>query len=135
VLVLTARLSVDPDRTVAFEALARELWEATHRSEHGCRRYEYVRLPEPGAYLVLMMFDDHDAFLAHQASEHHIRIAGGPMRELVRSVEIDFGAPVEGAFGSIDGVEPDTLDDLRVDGELVEHYRRRYPPPDFSRWR
>ena len=127
-LVVTARITVDPARVDAFDALARELWEATHRLEPGCRRYEYVRLAEPGAYLVSMVFDDHDAFVLHQASDHHTRIASGPMRELMRSIEISMGEPVDGAFGTIVGAAPGPL---TVDADLVEHYRTRYPQPDF----
>lgn len=127
-LVVTARITVDPARVDEFDALARELWEATHRLEPGCRRYEYVRLVEPGAYLVSMVFDDHDAFVVHQASDHHTRIASGPMRELVRSIDIVMGEPVAGAFGTIDGAAPGPL---TVDAELAERYRTRYPPPAF----
>jgi len=131
VLVLTARLTVDPERVEDFEALARELWESTHRLEPGCRRYEYVRLPERGVYLALMVFDDHDAFLVHQASDHHTRIAGGPMRDLISSFAIEFGQPVEGAFGAPRDATPTRLD---VDPAKRDHYLARYPSPDFSGW-
>lgn len=130
-LALTARVTVDPERVEEFEALARELWESTHRFEPGCRRYEYVRLSEPGVYLSVMVFDDHDAFIAHQASEHHTQIAGGAMRDLVRSVDIEFGLPVAGAFGVPDGA---AMAPLEVDPATRDQYLARYPPPDFSGW-
>ncbi len=129
--VVTARLTVDPDRIEAFESLARELWEVTLRSEPGCRRYEYVRLPERGAYITLMTFDDHDAFLTHQASDHHMAIAGGLMREFVRSIELGFGESVDGAFGLIEGAAPGPID---VDETMRAHYAGRYPAPDFGAW-
>jgi quinol monooxygenase YgiN len=131
VLVVIARLTVDPDRIEEFESLAQQLREATLRSEPGCRRYEYVRVPERGAYLTLMTFDDHDAFLAHQASAHHTAIAGGLMRGLIRSVGLEFGAPVDGAFGPLDGAEPGPIE---VDDGLRAHYADRYPLPDFDGW-
>lgn len=130
-LLLQARITVDPERAVEFEALARQLWEATHRGEPGCRRYEYVRLETPGEYLALMAFDDHEAFLVHQASEHHAAIAGGAMRAVVRAVRIEFGQPVDGAFGVVDGADPQPL---HVDPALRDHYAERYPPPDFGGW-
>lgn len=129
--VVTARLTVDPDRIDEFEALARQLWEETHRREPGCRRYEYVRLPERGHYLALMTFDDHDAFLAHQASAHHTAIAAGPMRPLVTGIVLEFGAAVEGASGTVDAPGTQPLD---VDPALREHYAARYPAPDFGAW-
>lgn len=130
-LVVTARLAVDPDRIDEFEALARRLWEETHRREPGCRRYEYVRLPERGHYLTLMTFDDHDAFLQHQASAHHTEIAAGPMRELVTGIVLEFGETVTGASGTVDapGSEP-----LALDPALRLHYTVRYPAPDFGAW-
>jgi quinol monooxygenase YgiN len=131
VFVVTARLTVDPDRIDEFEALARQLWEETHRRERGCRRYEYVRMPERGHYLTVMTFDDRAAFLAHQASSHHMEIAAGPMRPLVTGIELEFGVTLDGASGTVDapGTEP-----LDVDPALREHYAVRYPAPDFSAW-
>lgn len=130
-LVVTARLTVDPDRIDEFEELARQLWSETLRREPGCRRYEYVRLTDRGHYLTLMTFDDHDAFLTHQASAHHTAIAAGPMRELVTGIVLDLGETVDGASGSVDspGAEP-----LSVDPALRVHYAVRYPAPDFGAW-
>lgn len=130
-LVLHVRITVDPDRIAEFELLARRLWDATHRLEPGCRRYEYVRLETPGEYLALMAFDDYEAFLTHQASEHHTDIAAGAMRAVVREVRIEFGEPVAGAFGVVDGADPQPL---HVDPALRDQYAERYPPPDFNRW-
>jgi quinol monooxygenase YgiN len=131
VLVVTARLTVDPDRIDEFETHARRLWEETHRREPGCRRYEYVRLPGRGHYLTLMTFDDHAAFLTHQASAHHMEIAAGPMRELVTSIVLELGETVAGAAGTV--ADPATAP-LDVDPALVQHYAARYPAPDFSGW-
>lgn len=130
-LVVHARLTVDPGRVAEFEALARELWQATHALEAGCRRYEYMRLPERGRYLTIMLFDGYDAFLAHQASDHHLGIAGGPMRELIRSVDIEFGLPVDGAFGHPDVGQRGPL---VIDADTRDYYGNRYPAPDFSGW-
>jgi quinol monooxygenase YgiN len=130
-LFVQARLSVDPDRIEEFESLARELWDATHRLEPRCRRYEYIRLSEPGHYLTNMVFADHDAFVVHQASDHHRAIAGGPMRELIRSLDIAYGRTVAGAFGAPDVPPPGPL---LVDEERRALYAARYPPADFTGW-
>jgi quinol monooxygenase YgiN len=129
--VVIARLAVDLDRIDEFEVLARQLWDATLRHEPGCRRYEYVRLPERGAYLALMTFDDRAAFLVHQASRHHTAIAGGQMRDLVQSMSLEFGEPVAGAFGQPAGAAPGPI---TVDAELSAYYADRYPAPDFGGW-
>lgn len=130
-LVVTARLTVDPDRIEEFEELARQLWSETHRREPGCRRYEYVRLPERGHYLTLMTFDDHDAFITHQASAHHMEIAAGPMRELVTGIVLELGETVGGASGTVDDPATEPLD---VDPALRDHYAARYPAPEFGAW-
>jgi quinol monooxygenase YgiN len=131
VLTITARVTVDPERIDEYEALARELWLATHTLEPGCRRYEYVRLAEPGAYLIMMEFDDHDAFITHQASDHHTSIASAAMRPLMRSITLDYGIPVNGAFGATDGAAPASPE---IDPNTRAYYNDRYPPPDFSGW-
>lgn len=130
-LVVIARLTVDPDHIDEFEALARQLRDATLRTEPGCRRYEYARLPDRGAYVSTMTFDDHDAFLTHQASSHHTEIATVAMRRLIRSIELDFAASLDGAFGPIDGAADHPL---HVDEELRAHYAQRYPPLDLGAW-
>lgn len=133
-LVLDVRISVDPANTSAFEELARQLWEATHRREPGCRRYEYVRLATPGEYRAFMVFDDHDAFLVHQASSHHRELTAA-MRPFMRHTAIEFGQPVAGAFGQADGGSEGTGEVvLAVDPEARQHYAARYPAPDFSGW-
>lgn len=132
--VVSARLTVDPDRIDEFERLAHELWTTTHRLEPGCRRYEYLRLPRPGSYLAWMVFDDHDAFLDHQASAHHTDIAAGAMRTLLTDVTLEFGETVDGAFGTIDEGDEPAPGSLDVDPSLRAWYADRMPAPDFGDW-
>ena len=47
------------------------LYQDTWATEPGCRRYEFFRGPERGEYYALLSFDDFQAFLVHQSSDHH----------------------------------------------------------------
>lgn len=141
VLALTAFVSVVEGREHEFEALAAALWAETHAREIGVHRYEYVRRPHPGSYLALMLFDDYEGFITHQASRHHIELTGR-MRDLITDIEVEFGDPVSGAFGRPDDVAPAAPGEpaqQRGDVEPAapdarEQYSLRYPPPDIAWW-
>ena len=128
--MLVARVTIDPTQVAAFESVAGRQWEATHRAEPGCHRYEYVRLVTPGEYLALMEFDDHAAFLRHQASEHHERMTA-EMRPYMRQVSLEFGRSVDGAFGVPPG---GVTDQSVVDPDAEQRYAARFPAPAFSAW-
>ena len=68
---ILAHIKVAAGNEREFEAVIRPLYEATHRLEPDCRRYEYWRGAEPGTYYCLLSFRDFRAFMTHQASEHH----------------------------------------------------------------
>ena len=139
VLALTAFVSVVEGCEHEFEALAAELWAETHAREVGVHRYEYVRRPHRGTYLALMLFDDYEGFITHQASRHHVELTGR-MRDLITDIEVEYGDPVIGAFGHPNDVVPsapgqpaqqrgDAAPDAR------QQYVLRYPPPDIAWWR
>jgi quinol monooxygenase YgiN len=130
--VLHAHITVFPGREAAFEAAARALAIASTTNEPGLRRYEYSRCEEPGTYLAELAFADFDAFIEHQASQHHV-VIGAAMRELIDSLRLERVEPVAGcsplaphpgeldptsSFGAVDEEE---LDRRRAD------YRGRYP--------
>jgi quinol monooxygenase YgiN len=77
-----------------FERSSRQLYEATHRLEKGCRRYEFWRGAEPRRYYCLLSFDDFVAFIEHQTSEHHEEPDYDTMLE---EVHIEWVDPVQGA--------------------------------------
>ena len=138
-VVVLAHITVVPGREAAFEAAARQLAAATIERERGIRRYEYVRLWEPGSYLATLAFDDYDAFIEHQASQHHFVIAGS-MGDMIASIRLERVDPVPGCSQlaqptTTDGLEPTPLGSVD-DSVLVarsEHYRERYPlhPPTW----
>lgn len=68
---LLAHIHVKPGHEAEFESIAAELHAASHAHDRGLLRYEYWRGEETGLYYSLLSFDDFDAFLEHQLSDHH----------------------------------------------------------------
>jgi quinol monooxygenase YgiN len=132
-LAVTAFVRVDPAAVPEFEVLAAALWQQSHAAEPGLRRYEYVRRGDPGSYLVLMLFDDHDAFIIHQASDHHAQLAGR-MRDLIVSIDVELGEPVVAAFGSPDQLGQSETAPV-IDPVRRAEYAMRYPLPPATWWR
>jgi quinol monooxygenase YgiN len=140
-VVVHAHIAVVPGREVAFEAAASELAAATLERERGIRRYEYTRLSEPAAYQAVLAFDDYDAFIEHQASQHHHVIAGA-MRDLIASLRLEWVDPVPGCSD----LAPRDADDQPIERRHIEpvdeavlasrsdHYRDRYPPTPAAWW-
>jgi quinol monooxygenase YgiN len=129
--VLHAHITVVAGGEAAFEALARQLIVATLRDEPGVRRYEYLRLTEPRQYLTVLAFDDHAAFIEHQASEHHESLTT-EMRPLMEHISLEHVDPIEpdpaNDPGAIPAVPADVLDARR------DRYRVRYPFPAPAWW-
>jgi quinol monooxygenase YgiN len=93
---LLAHITVRPGSEAEFEAIARTLYEQTHRIEPAVTYYEYWRGTDPRTYYTLLSFDDHRAFIAHQTSAHH-ETASPAIRELVESIRLEWVDPIEGA--------------------------------------
>jgi quinol monooxygenase YgiN len=137
-VVVLAHISVVPGRESEFEAAAGQLAVATLQRERGIRRYEYIRLFAPSTYLATLAFDNYDAFIEHQASQHHFVIAGG-MRDFIASIRIEHVDPVPGC-SPLASSPPHTVGDeiepvdAAVLGARSEHYRERYPLDAASWW-
>jgi quinol monooxygenase YgiN len=71
VATILAHITVKPGCAERFEAIAAELFRATHEHEADVRRYEYWRGSEPNTYYTLLSFDTFADFIAHQTSDHH----------------------------------------------------------------
>ncbi|MEP7113291.1 MAG: antibiotic biosynthesis monooxygenase family protein [Ilumatobacteraceae bacterium] len=139
-VVVLAHITVVPGREAMFERAARELATVTLAQEPGIRRYEYLRLSDPGSYMATLAFDDYDAFVEHQASQHHFVIAGA-MRDLITSLRLECVDPVPGCSelampnSAEETIEPTPLGS--VDESVLttrgDHYRERYPlkPPTW----
>jgi quinol monooxygenase YgiN len=129
--VLHALVTIVPGGEAAYEALARQLIVATLRAEPGVRRYEYFRLTEPRQYLTVLSFDDHAAFIEHQASEHHVALTNA-MKPLMEHISLERLDPIEAGAtddpGVIATVGADVLDERR------QRYSARYPFPSPGWW-
>jgi quinol monooxygenase YgiN len=92
---ILAHIQIHPGRERDFEDLVRELHRATS-FEPGKRHYEYWRAAEPGLYYCLLAFDDFQAFIAHQTSDHH-ESASPQLGELIADMTLEWVDPVQGA--------------------------------------
>jgi len=93
---LFAHITVKPGCEAEFETIAKELYEATHANETGCLRYEYWRGAEPRLYYSLLSFEDFDAFLRHQTSDHH-EAASPRIGEVCEDVKLEWVDPLPNA--------------------------------------
>lgn len=140
-VVVLAHITVTPGREAMFERAARELAAVTLERERGIGRYEYLRLSEPGNYQATLAFDDYDAFIEHQASQHHFVIAGA-MRDMIASIRLERVDPVPGCSelappltaGGV--IEPTPIGpvDEPVLAARGDHYRERYPLNPAAWW-
>lgn len=139
-VVVVAHITVVPGCEAMFERAARELTTQTLARERGIRRYEYLRLSDTGSYQATLAFVDYDAFLEHQASQHHFVIAGA-MGDMIASLRLERVDPVPGcsALGAppTDGaLEPAAIEPVD-DSVLIarrDHYQERYPLDPAPWW-
>ncbi len=89
-----AKIKIYEGKEAEFEEVARMMFEATHRTEPSCRRYEYWRGAEPRSYYCLESFDDFLAFMEHQTSDHH---EAPDFRSLLEEIELEWVDPIQGA--------------------------------------
>ena len=68
---LLSYIKVKAGKETAYEDMQAVLYQDTWSNEPGCRRYEFFRGPDRGEYYALLSFDDFQAFLVHQSSDHH----------------------------------------------------------------
>jgi quinol monooxygenase YgiN len=134
-----AHLVLRAGSTARFEELARQLAHESVTREVGLRRYEYFRREEPDHFLAMMVFDDYQDFLVHQASEHHHLLAGA-MRDMIVEIRLEpidpipgcsiLAAPKDAATSGGPDLSPPSDAEL---AERTEHYQRRYPlaPPPW----
>jgi quinol monooxygenase YgiN len=140
-VVVLAHITVVAGREATFEQLACQLTSATLALEPGVRRYEYVRMAEAGWYQATLAFEDYDAFIVHQASQHHFVLAGA-MKDMIATIRLERVDPVPGC-SDLSGVgrgeaafEPSSIGSVD-DAELrarSDRYRERYPPDAATWW-
>lgn len=127
---ILAHITVRERGEAAFEALAREMYAATHERETGVRRYEYWRAESPRTYYTLLSFDDFNTFIEHQASDHH-ESASPRLGEVIESIRLEWVDPVEGASP----LGPTDSQDVPANaGDLVARYHERYAATIADWW-
>ena len=127
---LIAHITVVEGGEAAFEALARELHESSHRDESGLRRYEYWRSAQPRQYYTLIACDDFRSFIAHQTSEHH-EAASPRLATVIESLRLEFVDPVQGASD----LPPTEMQEALPDAsELTLAYTRRFAAKVADWW-
>ena len=92
---ILAHIEVHPGKEGDFEKIVSDLFQATSE-ESGMRHYEYWRSAQSSQYYCLLAFDDFDAFLTHQTSEHH-EVASPKLGELMSKIRLEWVDPVQGA--------------------------------------
>ena len=142
VFALLAHIVLRAGSTARFEELARQLAHESVTREAGLQRYEYFRREESDHFLAVMAFDNHEAFLAHQASGHH-HVLAGAMRNMIVDIRLEPIDPIPGcsilapagevAITSTRPELPPAADDELT--TRTEHYQQRYPLSPPSWWR
>ena len=93
---ILAHLKIKAGSEAHFEAIAAELHDGTHANETKVQRYEYWRGEEPGTYYTLLSFDDHQAFIEHQVSDHH-ETASPKLGDVCESIRLEWVDPIQSA--------------------------------------
>jgi quinol monooxygenase YgiN len=92
---ILAHISIHPGREAEFEDLVRTLHAAT-QAEPGKHHYEYWRGATPSLYYCLLAYENFNAFINHQTSDHHEQ-ASPILGELIADMTLEWVDPVGGA--------------------------------------
>jgi quinol monooxygenase YgiN len=126
---LLAHITVRSGMEGEFEAIARELYAGSHGNEPGLRYYEYWRGADERTYYTLLAFDDHRAWIDHQASSHH-EAASPKLQPIIEAIRLEFVDPVAGASP----LPPTDYQDAPPDAdELTTTYTKRFSA-DVAEW-
>lgn len=121
VATVLAHIEIHDGKEQQFEEIIRTLYEATHRIETKCRRYEYWRGTAPGTYYCLLSFDDFVGFMEHQTSDHH---EAPDFPALLKTIRLEWLDPVEGASE----LAPTDPQAIPADAsKLMREYAETYP--------
>lgn len=114
---ILAHIKIREGHEARFEALACEMYKATHANETAVREYQYWRGAEPRTYYTFMSFDDHRSFIVHQTSNHH-EDRSGDLRDAIETIRLEWVDPIEEASAlppTNRQTAPDNADELVLD--------------------
>jgi quinol monooxygenase YgiN len=127
---ILAHITVKPGCAERFEAIAAELYRATHDHEPDVRRYEYWRGAEPNTYYTLLSFDSFAAFISHQTSDHH-ETASPQLGDVLAGLRLEWVDPISDASPlartRASGPVPDDAE------QLTRRYWQRFAA-DVAEW-
>jgi len=125
---ILAHIKIFDGKEAEFEATIKSLYEATHRLEPNCRRYEYWRGEQPGFYYCLLSFDDFMAFMNHQTSDHH---EAPDFPSLLENIKLEWVDPVQGASDLV----PTNPQEVPADADaLTKEYAQSHAMEVQSWW-
>ncbi len=128
---ILAHITIREGSEDRFEDIARRLVRDTHEHETGVRRYEYWRGAEPRSYYTLLAFDDFQAFIDHQTSDHHEQEAPS-LGEVMEAFRLEWVDPIQGASD----LPPTEHQDAPADAdELTARYSDRYAAQVADWWK
>jgi len=91
---ILAHLKIKAGCEQRFEEIAQALYDGTHAHETKVQRYEYWRGEHPRTYYTLLSFDDHQAFIEHQISDHH-ETASPQLGEVCEAIRLEWVDPIQ----------------------------------------
>jgi quinol monooxygenase YgiN len=112
-----------------FEAIAAELFDATHRDEAGVQRYEYWRAQQERRYYALLSFIDYRTFLKHQSSNHHESVTA-ELGDVIEHMDLEWVDPL-GSASTLGPTRSQSLDDDATD---VERAYNKTMAPRIAHW-
>lgn len=130
VATILAHITVRTGAEAEFEAIARDLYVASHAHDRGLLRYEYWRGSEPSTYYTLLAFEDFEAFMGHQTSDHHEN-ASPAIGSILADLRLEWLDPVDGA-APLPRTEAQDLSG--TDHDLTRQYAERFAARIASWW-
>jgi len=127
---ILAHITVKPGTEADFEALAKELYDASHAHEDNVLRYEYWRGATERTYYTLLSFPDHRAFIVHQTSDHH-ESASPRLGKVIEAIRLEWVDPIADSSA----LPPTNHQDAPADAdELTQTYTGSYAAQVADWW-
>jgi len=127
---ILAHITVKAGCEAEFEAIASKLYAESHELEPDIRRYEYWRGADERTYYTLLSFDDQQAFITHQTSDHH-EIASPQIGTVVEAIKLEWVDPMTNASP----LAPTNAQDAPADAdELTTLYTERFAAQVADWW-
>ena len=127
---ILAHLTIKAGSEARFEEIAQALFEGTHEHETKVLRYEYWRGEQPRTYYTLLSFDDHQAFIEHQVSDHH-EVASPLLGEVCEKIRLEWVDPIA---ASSPLPETNAQDAPAGASDLAVDYTQRYAAQVADWW-